>query len=114
MLQTLLAVLLALQAAAPQPKFDSSRAWEHLRQLVALGPRPAGSAAIGQARTYLEAQLKTAGVAFTEQAWDDQTPAGPVHMVNVIATIPGASPARLAIAGHYDTKRFRQFRFVGA
>src|SRR5262249_29146621 len=27
-------------------KFDSNRAWEHLRQLVAIGPRPSGSAAI--------------------------------------------------------------------
>ncbi|HEY7170138.1 MAG TPA: M28 family peptidase [Vicinamibacterales bacterium] len=111
----LFAAGLAMAAAAQTPStFDSSRAWEHLRQLVALGPRPAGSPAIGQTRAYIEAQLKTSGVAFTEQAWDDQTPAGPIHMVNVIATIPGASPSRLVIAGHYDTKRFRQFRFVGA
>jgi Zn-dependent M28 family amino/carboxypeptidase len=111
----LFAACLAVAAAAQTaPTFDSSRAWEHLRQLVAVGPRPAGSPAIGQARAYIEAQLKTFGVAFTEQAWDDQTPAGPIHMVNVIATIPGASPSRIVIAGHYDTKRFRQFRFVGA
>ncbi|MGC4082865.1 MAG: M28 family metallopeptidase [Vicinamibacterales bacterium] len=35
-------------------------------------------------------------------------------MVNLIATIPGASRDRLVIAGHFDTKRFREFRFVGA
>jgi Zn-dependent M28 family amino/carboxypeptidase len=109
-----IATVAALLLQAPAIQFDSSRAWEHLRQLVAIGPRPAGSPAIGQARGYIEAQLKAAGVAFTEQAWDDQTPAGPIHMVNVIATIPGASPSRIIIAGHYDTKRFRQFRFVGA
>jgi glutaminyl-peptide cyclotransferase len=110
-----LLVGLAIGARADGPSgFDSNRAWEHLRQLVSLGPRPAGSAALGQTRAYIEGQLKAAGVAFTEQAWDDQTPAGPIHMVNVIATIPGASPARIVIAGHYDTKRFRQFRFVGA
>jgi Zn-dependent M28 family amino/carboxypeptidase len=34
--------------------------------------------------------------------------------VNVIGTIPGARKERLVIAGHYDTKLFRQFRFVGA
>jgi len=110
-----LLVGLAIGARAEGPAgFDSNRAWEHLRQLVSIGPRPAGSPAIGQARGYIEAHLKAAGVAFAEQAWDDQTPAGPIHMVNVIATIPGASAARLVIAGHYDTKRFRQFRFVGA
>jgi len=99
------------QAAAP--KFDSNRAWEHLRQLVSIGPRPSGSAAIEQARTYIKNQLSTIGVPVTEQAWDDQTPTGRVHMVNLIATIPGTSKNRLVIGGHYDTKKF-PFRFVGA
>src|SRR5437773_3519523 len=35
-------------------------------------------------------------------------------MVNIVATIPGVSSNRLVFAGHYDTKRFREFRFVGA
>jgi glutaminyl-peptide cyclotransferase len=95
-------------------KFDSSRAWEHLRQLVAIGPRPAGSAAIEQSRKYIRAQLAAIGLKATEQAWDDETPLGRVHMVNLIVTIPGASTNRLAITGHYDTKLFREFRFVGA
>ena len=40
MMSAFFAAALALQAAVPQPKFDSGRAWEHLRQLVAIGPRP--------------------------------------------------------------------------
>ena len=40
----------------PAAKFDSGRAWEHLRQLVAIGPRPSGSSAIEQTRKRLEAQ----------------------------------------------------------
>ena len=35
-------------------------------------------------------------------------------MVNLIATIPGARKDRLVVAGHYDTKRFDDIRFVGA
>ena len=35
-------------------------------------------------------------------------------MVNLIATIPGKRPDRIVIGGHYDTKLFREFRFVGA
>jgi Zn-dependent M28 family amino/carboxypeptidase len=35
-------------------------------------------------------------------------------MVNVIATIPGRRPDRIALATHYDTKLFRELRFVGA
>jgi len=115
-MKTLMVVALMIQAATtpPTPKFDSGRAWEHLRQLVAIGPRPAGSPAIEQTRKYIKDQLTTAGVAFTDQTWDDETPLGKVRMTNVVATIPGARKDRLVIAGHYDTKLFRQFRFVGA
>jgi len=100
--------------AQTPPKFDSNRAWEHLRQLVAIGPRPSGSAAIEQTRKYIKDQLAAAGLKVVEQAWDDETPLGRVHMVNLIATIPGTSSNRIAITGHYDTKLFREFRFVGA
>jgi len=105
---------LVLQAAAPQPKFDSGRAWEHLRQLVAIGPRPAGSAAIEQTRKYIKNKLEAEGLAVVEQVWDDRTPIDTVHMVNLIVTIPGTHKDRLVIAGHYDTKLTREFRFVGA
>ncbi len=108
-------LLLALLLQAPGPlQFDSNRAWEHLRQLVAMGPRPAGSAGIEQARTYIKGHLAAIGVAFSEQVWEDTTPTGRVRMVNIAATIPGTSKNRLIIAGHYDTKRFQAFRFVGA
>ena len=95
-------------------KFDSGRAWEHLRQLVAIGPRPAGSAAIEQARKYIKDQLAAAGLTAVEQKWTDDTPAGKLPMVNLIATIPGARKDRIVFTGHYDTKRFTRFRFVGA
>jgi Zn-dependent M28 family amino/carboxypeptidase len=113
MLRSLIALALILQAPAPA-SFDSNRAWEHLRRLVALGPRPAGSPAIENTRKYIKEQLTASGVTTTDQAWDDRTPLGTVHMVNLIATIPGASKNRLIIAGHYDTKKFREFPFVGA
>jgi glutaminyl-peptide cyclotransferase len=116
MLKLTLLLALALQSPAA-PHFDSNRAWEDLRQMVAIGPRPAGSPAIEATRTYIKKQLAAAGVAETDQAWDDRTPLGPVHMVNLIATIPGTNATgtdRLIIAGHYDTKLVREFRFVGA
>ena len=109
----LILVLAVLLQTPASPAFDSNKAWEHLRQLVGFGPRPAGSAAIEQSRTYIKNQLSAIGVPVTEQAWDDQTPTGRVHMVNLIATIPGTSKNRLVIGGHYDTKKF-PFRFVGA
>ena len=35
-------------------------------------------------------------------------------MVNLSVVIPGGAAERLLIGGHYDTKLFRSFRFVGA
>jgi Zn-dependent M28 family amino/carboxypeptidase len=112
--RTIVAVALATQAAAPAPKFDSGRAWEHLRQLVAIGPRPSGSPAIEQTRKYIKDQLLASGLTAVEQTWEDQTPIDKVRMVNLIATIPGTRKDRIVFAGHYDTKLIREFRFVGA
>ena len=110
----LVLALVLLQTPAAAPRFDASRAWDHLRAVLAFGPRPAGSPAIDQTRQYIKTQLAQLKVNVVEQAWDDTTPAGRVHMVNLIATIPGASTDRIVIAGHFDTKRYREFRFVGA
>jgi Zn-dependent M28 family amino/carboxypeptidase len=108
------AAVLALQTVTAPAKFDAGRAWEHLRQLVAIGPRPSGSAAIEQTRKYIREQLAAAGLTAVDQTWEEQTPLDKVKMVNLIVTIPGARKDRLVIAGHYDTKLYRQFRFVGA
>jgi Zn-dependent M28 family amino/carboxypeptidase len=108
--------LLGLQALTPAPalKFDSGHAWEHLRQLVAIGPRPSGSPAIEDTRKYIKSQLAAAGLTAVEQTWDDETPIDKVKMVNLVVTIPGARKERIVFAGHYDTKLYREFRFVGA
>lgn len=108
------------QAQSPPPAaqghipFDSARAYEHLRQVVSFGPRPAGSPGLARTREYIIVQLKTLGIAVTQQPFVAKTPIGDIPMVNVIATIPGARKERIAITGHYDTKLFREFRFVGA
>ena len=115
-----LALMAAVLACAPTtfaadpPGFDGGRALEHLRAVVGFGPRPPGSAAAEQTRGYIKAQMAAIGVQVAEQAFEAKTPMGPVKMVNVRATIPGARPERIILAGHYDTKLFRQFRFVGA
>jgi len=103
-----------LAFSADPPAFDGGRALEHLRAVVAFGPRPPGSAAAAETRRYITAQMGAIGVQVSEQAFEAKTPIGAVRMVNVRATIPGARPERIVLAGHYDTKLFRQFRFVGA
>ncbi|NUR57027.1 MAG: M28 family peptidase [Acidobacteria bacterium] len=116
-LRVLLITLAAgVGAGAIGPAFDSGRAYEDLRQLVAIGPRPSGSPGIQQTREYIKRQLTAAGLTVDEQRFEAATPLGPVPMVNLRATLPGAARGRgrLVIGGHYDTKLFREFAFVGA
>jgi glutaminyl-peptide cyclotransferase len=103
--------------AAPQrpaPVFDGTRAFQHLTDVVAIGPRPAGSPGARKTREYITSRLAALGLATVEQAFDAQTPKGVVRMVNLRATIPGKGQGRLIIAGHYDTKDIKEFPFVGA
>jgi glutaminyl-peptide cyclotransferase len=115
-----------LDAAQPAPpKFNGNRAYEDIRQLVAIGPRVAGTPGAQAAREYIRKQLQQAGVTVEEQPFEVTTPLGRVKMVNLRATLPAAqgrsatgnaapSGARLVIGGHYDTKLFKDFTFVGA
>jgi glutaminyl-peptide cyclotransferase len=99
----------------PATTFDSARAFEHLTRLVEIGPRPAASPGAQKTRDYIKAEMKTIGLEVREQAFEAKTPIGPVKMVNLMVTIPGASnTGRLIVAGHYDTKLFEDIPFVGA
>jgi len=101
-------------AAAQEFTFDSARAFDHLKNIVAIGPRPASSPGIQKTREYIKAQLTAIGLTPNEQPFEAKTPVGAVQMVNISATVPGPGPGRLIFAGHYDTKLFKEFTFVGA
>jgi Zn-dependent M28 family amino/carboxypeptidase len=105
---------IAVSCAADSLTFNGGRAFEDLRRLVALGPRPSGSRALEKARQEILRQLRQAGVAPEEDRFVASTPAGSVPMVNVIAKLPGARRQVVIVAGHYETKRFDDFAFVGA
>ena len=123
----LLAAMVAASCAA-QPSngdsgFSGTRALADVRKLVAIGPRVAGTPGAAKARDYITEQLKAAGLAVQEQAFDASTPRGSVHMINLLAVIPGIPPPeapsqvpvqRIIVAGHYDTKLLKEFTFVGA
>ena len=102
---------------AASSKFDGRRAYEHIRELCAIGPRPVDSPGASAARLYIAQQLAAYGLAVREQAFTADTPLGPMPMVNLRVAIPSADSSargRLIIGGHYDTKLFRGFTFVGA
>src|SRR5687767_5835043 len=112
----------AAAVPAPEPQkpggpavFDSGKAFEHLRQMVGFGPRPAGSEALRQTRAYITRQLSAAGLTTEEQRFTAQTPIGPIEMVNLITRLPGKRSERILFTGHYDTKLMKGGQpFVGA
>jgi glutaminyl-peptide cyclotransferase len=118
----LCALLLSLQMAcstqvtsARDPQaFSGGRAFEDLKRLVAFGPRPSGSKALEESRAWIEGQLREAGARAEEDSFTASTPLGSVPMTNLIVRIPGARRQVVMLAGHYETKRFDDFSFVGA
>ncbi|HXZ27246.1 MAG TPA: M28 family peptidase [Terriglobales bacterium] len=91
----------AAAPVAPALKVDANRALEYTREVVALGPRPIGSAAHGKLEAYLRAHLKSDDL--EEDAFTAQTAAGAFPMRNLIAKFPGSKDGIIVIAGHYDT-----------
>jgi glutaminyl-peptide cyclotransferase len=110
----LLGVVAAAPIPRPAPRVDGVAAFRHVERLVALGPRPAGSPTAGRARDYIVATLKAAGLDVRVEPFDADTPDGRLHMANVVGVARGRRPDVIMLAGHYDTKVFREFRFVGA
>jgi glutaminyl-peptide cyclotransferase len=110
-----LALTLGCETAATQPaQFDGARAWAHLRAQVDIGPRVAGTPENAKTRAFIISTLAASGITAVEQPFEARTPLGTVKMANVIATLPGDRPERIILASHFDTKLFKEFRFVGA
>ncbi|MCA1641052.1 MAG: M28 family peptidase [Acidobacteria bacterium] len=104
----------ATEANAARPAFDGSRAFEHVRRMVEMGPRHAGSAELARTREYIVNELRSAGLKVSTDEWDAQTPTGARRMANVLAELPGKSPDAIIVASHYDTKAIKGIRFLGA
>jgi Peptidase family M28 len=100
-------------------EFSGKKALDHVRQLVAFGPRPAGSEALEKSREYIIKQLTGFGWVVDRQTFENETPRGKVAFTNLIAKFAGTDRRRAPVpqfllCSHYDTKLFDQFRFVGA
>ena len=92
--------------------FDANRAYAHVKKLVEIGPRPAGSAAITKAQQYIESELKSYGLKVIPDSFVAETTRGKKPMKNIIGELAGEKTEAVLIAGHYDTKL--QPGFVGA
>jgi glutaminyl-peptide cyclotransferase len=94
--------------------FDGERAFNHVKAQVESGGRPPSSPAIEKTREYIVRELKGYGLKTTLDEFSENTPRGKVNFKNVVAELPGESSNVIIIASHYDTKRFKEFTFVGA
>ena len=100
--------------AASTVPFDADRAFDDLRKMVEIGPRPAGSAELARTRQFIIGELQSYGLKVTTDEFKPKTPAGERDMFNITAELPGESSDVIIISSHYDTKLFKGFRFVGA
>lgn len=102
--------------AAPDPAttggFDGAKAYQHVAQLVAIGPHWPGTDGIHRAQAYILSQLKSFGCPVEEQDFHASTIIGDVAMKNIIVKIPSPNKHIVLFATHYDSKKMDNF--VGA
>jgi len=97
----------------PQPKINSARAFQYIKEIVAFGPRPLGSANHKKVEDYILAHLK--GDDVENDVFTAATPEGKFPVHNIIAKFPGAKDGIIVVASHYDTNYpLRNTSYVGA
>jgi len=94
--------------------FNGERAMDHVRKQVEFGPRISGSPELAKTREYIVNELKSSGLAVFTDEFTAATPVGEKKMVNITAEFPGESKDVIIISSHYDTKLYKDMRFVGA
>ena len=99
---------------AAKSDFDGDKAFEFVRKQVDFGARPAGSPELEKTRAYIIDQLRSFGLNVTTDEFRATTPVGEKKMANIVAELPGESSDIVIISSHYDTKLFKEFKFVGA
>lgn len=105
------------ESPAPIPgavAFNGERAMEHVKKQLDFGPRPPGSPELAKTRAYIIDQLKSYGLKVTTDEFRTATPQGEKTMVNITAELPGESKDVIILSSHYDSKYYKNMRFVGA
>jgi glutaminyl-peptide cyclotransferase len=96
-----------------RPAFDETRAMRYVKEIVAFGPRPIGSANHKKVEEYIHAHLK--GDVVEDDAFTIDTTEGKFPVRNIIAKYPGTRDGIIVIASHYDTNYpLRDTAYVGA
>ena len=95
------------------PVFNANRAFQYVKEIVALGPRPIGSANHKKVEDFILSHLK--GDTVEQDAFTIDTTEGKFPVRNLIAKFPGTRDGIIVIASHYDTNwPLRDTSYVGA
>jgi len=97
----------------PLPAFDENRAMRYVKEIVAFGPRPIGSANHRKVEQYILSHLK--GDEVEQDAFEIHAAEGTFPVRNILAKFPGARDGIIVIASHYDTNwPLRDSPYIGA
>ena len=99
--------------SGPPPTIDSARAMQYVKEMVAFGPRPIGSASHKQVEGFITSHLK--GDVVEADSFTADTPEGKFPVRNIVAKFPGTRDGIIVIASHYDTNYpLRNTSYIGA
>jgi glutaminyl-peptide cyclotransferase len=103
----------AIEPVGPELRIDAPRAMQYTKEIVAFGPRPAGSKTLDKVRAYMKNKLKPDQV--EEDSFVADTSVGKIPMRNLIVKFPGTKDGIIVIASHYETNYWlRNTSFIGA
>ena len=104
---------LTAEPSGPATHVDPARAWQYLKDIVAIGPRWDGSKGQERIGQYLHSKLKSDEV--EEDTFTADTPAGKIAMRNIVAKFPGTRDGIIVLGTHIDTNYpLRNTGYVGA
>ncbi len=88
--------------------FDGQAAYDFLKQICALGPRPSGSAAMVKQRELLRKHFEKLGGKVSDQTFRVRHPVNgsAVDMVNLIVEWHPEAKQRIVVGVHYDTRPY--------
>ena len=99
-------------ATEPAAKINPTRAFQYVKQFVAIGSRKPGSPGHARAEEFIKSHL--AGGTVEVDSFTAKTPVGDFPIHNIIAKFPGKKDGIIVIAGHYETNYPLPKEFVGA
>ncbi|MEP6571029.1 MAG: M28 family peptidase [Acidobacteriota bacterium] len=94
--------------------FNGERAMDHVKKQMEIGPRIPGSPELARTRDYILTSLKISGLSVKTDEFTAVTPLGEKKLVNLTAEIPGESNDVIIVSSHYDSKFYKDMRFLGA